>query len=596
MKEPKLGNQRETDQNISLLVFTAAWGTGSMDKIRAFLRYGYFPVQLPPGFTTNQFADKYKTLESQWTSNDAPTCRGERFSVARSSFNRRVTTVVNPAAYFLLVKEIAQHWPAIQRHYSKTSISRSRPKLEPSLRAIKITKFSDLYEARVNSSSGYKYALLTDVSRFFPTIYTHTIPWALHGRSVAKRNREKSTKFFGNIIDNRSMGVQDWQTMGLPIGPDTSHVIAEIVATAVDIELKNGLGKTPPGFRYVDDYCLFFDTRAEAERALKEVSRALTTYELQINPDKTKIIEVKDLVEQSWKYRVRELEVSERTSRQRDDIHRFFGNLFALEKRYGDESLIKYGLKKISTCIVKKTNWSLYEAYLLKCGYAFPNALQVLTTTLSTYQQYGYQFDRVALTRFCNNLIRDHAVSDGHSELAWALWLAKEMNLKIDTDSVQAVEASSSSVCKLILLDLASSGLARRIRKGSVSQYAIEAELNGDSWLLSYEGGRRSWLFNKNTDYIKNAPFFSDLINNDIGFYDREAKCSPVFKLKDTARSKVDLNSLFELEGEIDEYFEFADDVDEYLDSMEHDPCEVDFDEITNGDDDEAINFDDEEF
>ncbi len=542
-----------------------------MDKIKEFLRRGYFPVQLPPGFTTNTFASSYKLLKGKWLTGDVPPSSSpERFSVARSSYNRRVTSIINPVPYYFLVKEIANYWQKIQNHYNKSRISLSRPKLNShSLRAIEISKFSDLYEAKVVRSAGYKYALLTDISRFFPTIYTHTIPWALHGKDVAKRNHSKTAVFFGNILDDKSMGVQDRQTMGLPIGPDTSHVIAEIIAVAVDKALKTKLQYMPEGFRYVDDYCLFFDNQEEARRVLSELTQILSTYELQINPDKTKIIEVKDLVEDSWKYGIKHLDVSEQVHKQRDDLHKYFESLFTLEKRYKDESLVKYGLKKISNIIIKKQNWQIYEAYLLKCGYSFPNTLQVITTILSTYNYYKYPINKPAVERFCNTSIKSNSLSDGHSEIAWALWLAKELEISISKESIRAIETTSSSVCMLIALDLFHANLAKvSPRKEKLDIYATKDSLYSGKWLLAYEAGRRRWLHNKDDIYITDDDFFSELLKNNVVFYDSSRKCEKVFELKKNKEIGDDLSRIFESDNDINDYFDFQSGDDEYFDSV----------------------------
>ncbi|MEW8092198.1 MAG: RNA-directed DNA polymerase [Candidatus Thiodiazotropha endolucinida] len=553
-----------------------------MDKVKELLQRGYFPVQLPPGFSTTTFACSYKALKGEWITQSAPTSKPEKFSVARSSYNRRVTSIVNPVAYFYLVKEIAAYWGKIQNHYNKSRISLSRPKLNPSLRAIEISKFSDLYEAKVTKSTGYRYALLTDVSRFFPTIYTHTIPWALHGKSTAKKNKKKKTpEFFGNILDVKSMGVQDWQTMGLPIGPDTSHVIAEIIAVAIDKEFKGNLGYMPQGYRYVDDYCLFFNNLDEAQRALSELTKVLSSYELQINPDKTKIIEVKDLVEESWKYGIKHLEVSGQVNKQRDDIHKYFESLFSLEKRYKDESLVKYGLKKISTSIIKKQNWDVYEAYLLKCGYSFPNTLQVITTILSTYHYYDYPIDKSAIEMFCNTLIEGHSISDGHSEIAWALWLAKELKVSISKASIRAVETISSSVCIVIALDLHSEGLtSTKPLKKHLIEYSTKDSLYSDKWLLSYEAGRRCWLYNRDASYIRRDKYFSELITQNVSFYDETKRCIRIFELKEENQGEIDLSALFESNDDIDGFFDFEEEDEEYFDTdkEEDDEDEDDFD------------------
>ena len=239
-----------------------------MDKLKQLLHKGFLPIQLPPGFTSEEFANSYRKFEGRWNSQKTPDSRAEKYSVARSSYYRRTTSIVNPVGYFYLSKEIVKYWPKIQKHYRKSRISLSKPTIEPTLRAISISRFSELYEAKITKSTGYRYALITDISSFFPTIYTHTIPWALHTKAVAKVKHEKTPEYFGNILDGKCMGVQERQTIGLPIGPDTSHIIAEIIATSIDLELKDGLGFWPQGFRYVDDYYLFFDSREDADKAL----------------------------------------------------------------------------------------------------------------------------------------------------------------------------------------------------------------------------------------------------------------------------------------------------------------------------------------
>jgi hypothetical protein len=53
-----------------------------MDKIKVFLQRGYFPVQLPPGFSSASFSSSYKALKGEWLTQSAPTSRPEKFSVA----------------------------------------------------------------------------------------------------------------------------------------------------------------------------------------------------------------------------------------------------------------------------------------------------------------------------------------------------------------------------------------------------------------------------------------------------------------------------------------------------------------------------------
>jgi hypothetical protein len=52
--------------------------------------------------------------------------------------------------------------------------------------------------------------------------------------------------------------------MGLPVGPDTSFVLAELIGARIDQDLQNEIPRLR-GVRYVDDFHLYFDSRAEAE-------------------------------------------------------------------------------------------------------------------------------------------------------------------------------------------------------------------------------------------------------------------------------------------------------------------------------------------
>lgn len=539
-------------------------------QLQDLLSRGYFPIQLPVGFSTTQLAENIEALQASW--DEALDGRGrilsqsERFSVARSSYSRRTTSIPNPVNFYGLAKDICRYWPQIQEHFNKSEISRSIPGAGGSLRAIELTKFTDLYEERVRRSAGARYALVTDISSYFPTIYTHTIPWALHTKALAKANRGKSDQYFGNALDQRCMGTQDGQTIGLPIGPDTSHIIAEMIGVAIDDSIRDALGGWPKGFRYVDDFTFFFNTREEAERALAVIIKCVSAFELQINASKTKIVEVRELVQESWKYTLKKLNVSPKRRQQKDDIHHYFEVLFSLEARFKDESLVKYGLKQLSSTIIKKSNWPIAEAYLLKCGYGFPNTLQVITQILVTYHRHQYELNREALGDFCRNLLGSASAANHHSETAWLLWLCKELGISLEAPLVQQVLQMESSVCSLIALDLNQSGLvAGELNLADLEPLATGQALVGNNWMLAYEGGRRRWLSNLNLEFIQGEPCFAAMLAAGVGFYSEAAQLPPIFQLKQSALNDFDFDS----DDAIEDEFDFDDMDEEYFDSAD---------------------------
>jgi hypothetical protein len=546
-----------------------------MGMLDDLLQRGYLPIQLPPGFSSASFS---RGVELLWPEGHPPKTIAEKYSVARSSYYRRTTALVNPIGFYFLAKDIATHWPEIETHYQKSQLSRSIPLVgnPGTLRAIDLPRFSALHEEKITASSGYKYALVTDITSYFPAVYTHSIPWALHTKSVAKANKGKGKSgpsHLGNLLDRRCMDLQDGQTIGLPIGPDTSHILAEIIGVAIDEHLDTELGDWPKGFRYVDDFFLFFARREEAEKALAGITKAVSEFELHINAAKTRIIEVKELVDESWKYSVKKLSIGAARKQQRDDIHHFFESLFSLEKRFRDESLLKYGLKRLSSTIVKKSNWPILEAYLLKCGYSFPNTLQVIARILATYERFGYPLNKEAIARFCNELIRSSAVSNHHGEISWLLWICKEFELPLADGIVKDIFRMSGSVCKLLALDLYYSDLTDEAPDAAIlKSMTSEKVLTSADWLLCYEAGRRGWLGNSDTRFIDKHPYFGPMSKLGVEFYDEDAKLSPIFRFAHPGRPVGGFD--FDSDGVIDKSFEFEDLEEEYSDSSKADDVE----------------------
>ena len=79
-------------------------------------------------------------------------------------------------------------------------------------------------------------SLVTDITDCYGSIYTHSIPWALHTKEKAKK--EKATKkLIGNIIDFLLQKMSYDQTNGIPQGSVLMDFIGEIVLGYADLEL-----------------------------------------------------------------------------------------------------------------------------------------------------------------------------------------------------------------------------------------------------------------------------------------------------------------------------------------------------------------------
>src|SRR6266487_4450602 len=210
-------------------------------QLASVLKLGFFPKELPPAFTSVGFGEYVETKSRikpfPIPGKKALIARPAIHNLARPSGERRRLHLPNPFSYYLVSELLEKGWPRIQRHFEKSHYSTSVPIPDPTgLRALKRqSEGRDLVLRRAELRGTARYVLRTDISRFYGSIYTHSIPWALDGKSVAKTIRKGG---LANDLDMAFRNLQDGQTLGIPVGPDASLVIAEIVACSVDRELQ----------------------------------------------------------------------------------------------------------------------------------------------------------------------------------------------------------------------------------------------------------------------------------------------------------------------------------------------------------------------
>ena len=149
----------------------------------SLIKNGYFPRELPPPFTTDPFGDlvsaKLPSFPQEYDGSSSPYfwSRAAVHNLTRVGSLRRNLSITNPVNYLLLAKQIAADWAAVYAHCVASSYSLSKPNLtftfgraigrEQPLAAV------PGFRARLYATS--RYVLKTDISAFYPTIYTHSI-------------------------------------------------------------------------------------------------------------------------------------------------------------------------------------------------------------------------------------------------------------------------------------------------------------------------------------------------------------------------------------------------------------------------------------
>ena len=143
--------------------------------------------------------------------------------------------------------------------------------------------------AYVELEKTYEYMMQLDVAKCFESIYTHSIAWAVRGKSFTKNNI--NAKSFEGEFDRVMRNLNWGETNGIVIGPEVSRIFAEIVLQAVDCKIESAIKELDVVVRrYVDDY-LVFGHSEEDLRSVKEVIESeLRAHNLHINEKKTSVV------------------------------------------------------------------------------------------------------------------------------------------------------------------------------------------------------------------------------------------------------------------------------------------------------------------
>jgi len=153
----------------------------------------------------------------------------------------------------------------------------------------------------------YSYIVRADIKNFYPSIYTHSLAWAIHGKAFIRRGSNRNdSKLVGNRLDKLFQGANDGCTNGVPIGPVVSDIAAELVASAVDRLLSNRIRKEGiicEAVRFKDDYRILTRTEGDARTIVKALQSSLKEYNLELSEDKTTISTLPDGLFRPWKSR-----------------------------------------------------------------------------------------------------------------------------------------------------------------------------------------------------------------------------------------------------------------------------------------------------
>ena len=293
---------------------TTGFGLSGDDALRGMVDYGLFSEKVPPCFRSSGLTDNIPTRlrriveetdQKRLKSRIKQTHDYVRYESLRDINVPRQIGIPHPESYVVQCLALRRHWTTVKQHCAKPDIPVSRTYVQRiSGQSVFVMNYKGPYrfeceEEDLHDMAGARYVVRADISNCFPSVYTHSIPWAIHGRSKAKGNH--SVMLAGNLLDSVTRNTRDGQTNGLLIGPHASNVLSEIILTCVDHQMiRNGY----KAVRHIDDYVHYASTYSDAENFIRELALQLREYELVLNERKTTIQSMPVPLEQDW---VREL-------------------------------------------------------------------------------------------------------------------------------------------------------------------------------------------------------------------------------------------------------------------------------------------------
>jgi hypothetical protein len=504
-------------------------------RMKRLLANGYFPSELPPPFQTRMYADFLTgsvppapfTLDKKKEPNYVS--RPVTYNLARSGTLRRQLGIPNPINFYLLATVTESMWPNLSsKWYSKPGQAISKPKqtlFGQAKRAYEWSgSFSDLSEHRARIRTGMRYGLRTDIKSFYPSIYTHSIPWALHGKEKSQQNIGWD-KLLGNKIDRLMQIAQLKQTKGIPIGPDTSFLVAEMLLIKIDRLLVQEVGYRY--FRYIDDFEFAFVTFNEAEKGLSRFQEILGRFELFANEVKTSIFELPAPLDNAWPRQIRDIALSDsdKAATQKASLLNLFNRSIELRQESPDQGVVLYAVRKTAGVIVAQQNWQLYQRLLFQWAQAEPSVLPIVFDILSTYKGATYDIDIEGLSELLYVVVQLHAPRGHTSEIAWALWGHILFDVALDPSASTTVRRIDNSIIALLALDARSKKLiAPKASIRAWREHMTPESLLGEQWLLAYEGRLKKWVPPVGSkEYVKTAPGFGALASANVSFYDPTA-------------------------------------------------------------------------
>jgi hypothetical protein len=496
-----------------------------MNRFYRLIAFGYFPKELPPIFKTRSFAKNTFNLSSIESYIEKKWQRPSSFLLQQKAHYRRKLDIVAPQAILGQSHLIAKNYTAIQNFFCSFPGYCSRPAFNRKTkfqRAVRPFAMGRGYShQKLELRSRFPVILKLDIKSYYRSIYTHSISWAIHGKQYAKTHMREDN--LGNSLDRSFQRSQDGQTIGVPTGPDTSFIIAEVILSRLVQEMINRNELSPDRIvRYYDDIEYGCESEYEAHRILAKFEDALRKYELEINPDKVTIFSGPKGVETSWLYKLRKFEWQ--TEQKADELLEIFSYVSSLAESFPEDHVFRYFLRKMRTTLVREDAWPIYQRILLALLQESRGNAKVVFDQFTYYRKIGWSIDKKAVKEGLDRKVRHQLSGAVTSELSWTIYGYLLFNLQISKDLLLSVLKGGDCPSKVLATKIIyQRNIPLKSEINTIVRSWGQDVLNSSEWLFAYEILTNRWhnLYHS-IELPENSALYEHMRDNSVSFIDDE--------------------------------------------------------------------------
>lgn len=482
--------------------------------------------ELPPCFSSQLLSpDIAKELIDNTTTRS---CDSIAFRLTRHANSTRLLKIPHPQAYAHLCRAIVNEWDDIKTRIEGNVESQIVPK---------VSKDNDLvsmepYEAdetashmsilrysarrrratakRLDLAIGKRYLARADIAVFFPSVYTHAIPWAIHTKEIAKNNKRDLT-YYGNVLDKCSRNMQRGETLGVPIGPATSNILSELLLHPVDAALRDQ-GYT--FIRFIDDYRCYCGSRSKANAFIVALENQLAEYGLQLNASKTSITRLPATTNDPWVIQLR-TQLDAINLSQPSTLGSLFDLATNLQAKWPSQNVVKYATRALARHATADELRLRCTRHILEIAFHYPSVMPILGRLV---REDSSAVETEELERLLRRQAEERAPTDA---MCWTLFAWREQTAGRKTlprDLADAIIATDDcmAIASLWAIEQAEDAVIDFVKNklaGSTD------EQHDQYWLLVHEVGDQA----PETESYRKRTGLQLLTDKDVSFIDRSA-------------------------------------------------------------------------